>query len=51
METQAKKIQFMHNVNNFYPEEDEIKFYNELKKTIESSKIPFLMTLTGSHLP
>jgi len=37
----------MHEVNNFYPQEDSHKFFNELNKTIESSKIPFVMTLTG----
>lgn len=41
----------MHNVNNFYPREEEAKFFNELNKTVESSKIPFIMSLTGDKLP
>ena len=41
----------MHNVNNFYPREDEAKFFNQLNKTVESSKIPFLMTLAGENVP
>ena len=41
----------MHNVNIVFPQEESGRFYNELKKTVQSSKIPFVMSLIGNEIP
>lgn len=45
------KCQIIHHVGSIYPESDANKFYAELNRCIELSKIPFLMTDAQEKLP
>ncbi len=46
-----KKTQMIHNISIIHPVEEALKFYHELSRCVELSKIPFIMTNSGEKLP
>jgi hypothetical protein len=49
--SETKKSQLIHNVGWIFPENESNKFYSELTRCIEHSKIPFIMTDSCPELP
>lgn len=41
----------IHNISIIHPVEEALKFYHELSRCVELSKIPFIMTNSGEKLP
>lgn len=49
--SENRKGQMIHNVGEVFPEAEAGKFYNELSRCVELSKIPFIMTDSCERLP